>query len=358
MKKAFFILFSAILTLTLFGQEKTDSTFTNPVQKKTFIDPYDSAFDVSSYLFDLHGFLPIISPITEPAVGIGAALAGVFFIPKKNKNPHEFKTPDITGFATGYTKNKTWFVGAGYIGFWKDDHIRYRGVFGYADVKLKYYGDGDDFLSKHPISFKIKPYIFLQQILFRIKNSHFFLGGRYLFNYITVGLEKPEDIDWFDPRDFELKSSALGLIAEFENFNNILSPTKGWRIHVNYDQNHEIIGSDRNYGILKFFTVWYQPVNRFWVSGLRFSANVATGDAPFYYLPFIDMRGIPVMRYQGKETLLVETEQEFILKPRWSVLAFGGYGRTFNKNFKDELTGANAWNAGTGFRYLIARLLG
>ena len=64
------------------------------------------------------------------------------------------------------------------------------------------------------------------------------------------------------------------------------------------------------------------------------------------------------MRYQGKETVLLETEQEFILKPRWSVVAFGGYGRTFNKNILGENTGANAWNAGGGFRYMIARLLG
>ncbi len=40
-------------------------------KQKTFIDTMDNALDVSYYLNNLHGFLPIISPITEPTVGFG-----------------------------------------------------------------------------------------------------------------------------------------------------------------------------------------------------------------------------------------------------------------------------------------------
>ncbi|RLD48217.1 MAG: hypothetical protein DRI88_03980, partial [Bacteroidetes bacterium] len=39
------------------------------------------------------------------------------------------------------------------------------------------------------------------------------------------------------------------------------------------------------------------------------------------------------------------------------VLGFGGYGRTFFYS-NDRKQGSNSWSAGTGFRYLIARLLG
>jgi hypothetical protein len=339
--------------------KKNNLTNTNDgKRKKPFLDSYDSAFDISYYMYNLHGFLPILSPITEPAVGIGAALAGVFFIPKRNRDTTHFQMPDVTGAAGGYTKNKTWFIGAGYLGFWKNDHIRYRGVFGYANVNLKFYGDGDGFLSEHPINFNIVPYIFLQQLTFRIKNSNFFIGGNYLFNYINVSLINEDDYEWFDPKDFEFTNSSFGIIAEYENFDNLFSPSKGWRIHADYEQSLEVIGSDRNFGILNFFTIWYFPINRFWNSGFRTEVNVATGDPPFYFLPFLVMRGVPVLRYQGKETLLAVFEEEFKLKYRWSVLGFGGYGRTFNKNNEDNIVGANAWNAGAGFRYLIARRLG
>jgi len=326
-------------------------------REKPFKDPEDGAFDISYYMYNLHGFLPVPTLITEPAVGYGGMLAGAFFIPKKNQDSTKFQMPDIVGAAGGYTQNHTWFAGAGYIGFWKQDHIRYRGVLGYADVKIKYYGEGDGFLSKNPIQLRIKPYIFMQQATGRIGNSRFMLGGKYLFLKTTVTLFDNNDLDWLDPRDLDYTSSGISLIGEYENFDVILSPGKGWRVHLDYLQNLEIIGSDRDYGILTFFTLWYQPVTRFWFSGLRIAGNVSTGDPPFYLLPFIQLRGVPVMRYQGEVTALIETEQHFQLTRRWSVLGFGGYGRTFFYSI-DWKQGSNAWNAGAGFRYLIARLLG
>ena len=74
-------------------------------EQRLFIDSLDNAFDISKWLLDLHGFVPLVAPITEPAVGYGAVGAGVFFIPKKHSSPGQFKMPDITGAAGGYTQN-------------------------------------------------------------------------------------------------------------------------------------------------------------------------------------------------------------------------------------------------------------
>lgn len=361
------LLFSIVLLVSLFigvtsdcfGQEsKVQKKKDKEKREKPFKDPEDGAFDISYYMYNLNGFLPVLSPITEPAVGYGAALAGAFFLEKKQKDSvRRFQMPDIVGVAGGYTQNNTWFVGAGYIGFWKQDRIRYRGVLGYADVKLKYYVKEEGFLSEHPVKFRIKPYLFLQQAVFRLGKSNFMVGGKYILALTTVTLFDDSDMEWINPRDLDFTNSGVGLIGEFENFDYILSPTKGWRIHLDYMQYPEFLGSDRNYGMLRFYSVWYQPITRFWYSGLRVAGNLAVGDPPFYMLPFIDMRGIPVMRYQGQVTALAETEQMFMLTRRWGVLGFGGYGRTFFYDSKIK-EGANSWNAGVGFRYLIARLLG
>jgi len=327
-------------------------------KKKPFKDPEDGAFDISHYLFNLHGFLPILSPITEPAVGYGAALAGAFFIEKKQKDSvYKFQMPDIVGAAGGYTQNNTWFAGAGYFGFWKQDRIRYRGALGYADVKLKYYVKEGGLLSEHPVKFRIKPYLFLQQVIFRLGKSDFMIGGKYILSLATVTLFDDSDLEWLNPKDLDFTNSGAGFIGEFENFDNILSPTKGWRIYLDYTQYAEILGSDRNYGIMRYYTVWYQPITTAWYSGLRVAANVATGDPPFYMLPYIELRGVPVMRYQGQITALAETEQMFMITRRWGVLGFAGYGRAFFYDSKIK-EGANSWNTGVGFRYLIARLLG
>ena len=148
---------------------------------KPFKDTVDSAFDISYYLYNLHGFLPVPSIITEPAVGYGGILAGAFFIPKKNGKTAKFNMPDIVGLGGGYTENNTWFTGGGYFGFWKDDHIRYRGVTGYADVKLKYYGRGDGFLDEHPAEFTIRAFGFVQQAIFRLGESRLYAWGQICF---------------------------------------------------------------------------------------------------------------------------------------------------------------------------------
>ena len=84
---------------------------------------------------------------------------------------------------------------------------------------------------------------------------------------------------------------------------------------------------------------------------------LATQNTPFYLLPYIKLRGVPILRYQGEMTVLAETEQFVNVYKRWSLIGFAGLGTTVptldEMNFTDPV-----WNAGGGFRYLIARALG
>ncbi|RLD73892.1 MAG: hypothetical protein DRJ10_17350, partial [Bacteroidetes bacterium] len=326
-------------------------------EEKLFKDSLDGAFDLSKWLIDLNGFIPIISPITEPAVGYGATVAGVYFIPKEKSNNKEFKMPDIVGLAGGYTQNGTWFAGAGYAGFWKDDHVRYRGILGYGDINLKYYGTGDGFLSKNPADFSISSYFFLQQALFRIKNSGFLFGARYIFGKTTVSFFEESKLPEVNPLDFDLVNSAMGFIGEYDNLNNILSPSKGFRSHLSYVQAFEFLGSDRNNSRLNFFTLAYLPINKRWTSGFRIESIIASDNTPFYLLPYVNLRGVPALRYQGELTMLAETEQMVNVYNRWSLVGFAGIGTTAASLENIEF-GATAWNVGGGFRYKIARALG
>ena len=317
-------------------------------QNKTSIlrDSTDNALDLSHFLMKKKGVLPVIIPITEPAVGYGAVAAGLFFVPSKKPK----KQADLIVAAAGLTSNGTWLVGGGYLGFWKQDKIRYRGVVGYGDVNLKYYGIGDK-----PISITLNSLLFLQQINFRLGKSNFFLGTKYQLANITIPIFK--ESDFFDPRDLKSVNSGISIIAEFDNLNNFLSPTKGVRVHLSYDQNLELLGSTRNWGKVNFFTHIYYPVNKLWIPALRLESKLATGRPPFYAKPFVQLRGVPALRYQGDFTMLAETEQLFNITPRWGILGFTGIGAAFDsiENMEsDELV----WNAGAGFRYLIARVLG
>ncbi len=324
-----------------------------------FKDSVDGALDVSHFLKDLHGVLPIVSPITEPAVGYGATVALLYFITKKPKEGSlKRPIPDIAGVGGGLTQNGTWFAGAGYLGFWKDDKIRYRGVVGYGDLNLKYYRSTPLLPNDISAEFGIKSAIILQQVKFRLGESDFFLGGRYTLGKTNIQFPKIFDFPEIDPLDFDITNSGVTLIGEYENYKNVFSPNQGMRIHLDYLQNLEFLGSDRNWGKVTFSSVFYFPVNHFWTPAIRIESLVATGNAPFYTKPFVGLRGVPAMRYQGELTILAETEQSFnIASSRWDLVAFGGVGTAF-KSLEDLKAGDAAWSAGGGFRYMLARLFG
>lgn len=57
-------------------------------EKETFslFDPEDGYFDIGSFLDKPYGFYPMAMPITEPAVGYGAAIVPVFIKRPKDKS--------------------------------------------------------------------------------------------------------------------------------------------------------------------------------------------------------------------------------------------------------------------------------
>lgn len=348
-----FIKWTALLALLI----STNYPLRAQTKKSIFRDSIDNAFDISTWLLELHGFVPIVSPITEPAVGYGAMGAGAYFIAKKENQGKGFQMPDIIGLAGGLTENGTWLAGGGYIGFWKNNTIRYRGVLGYADVNLEYFGNGNDFLAQNPIRFNLKALLSLQQMVFRIGKSNFWLGANYVFSKTKVKLFEESDMEWLDPVEFDLTNSGLTLLTQYENFNNILSPSKGVNIQLDLRSYLEFLGSDENSQKLTFSSIGYVPVRERWVSGFRLESNLASQTTPFFMLPYIELRGVPLMRFQGQFTLLAETEQYVRVYRRWGLVGFTGYGRTI-ADVESWSGGDNTWNAGGGFRYLLARQLG
>lgn len=342
MKKLKLLLF--LFTITLCVPE----SFSQKEQKK-FRDTLDNALDFSNFLINHHGVLPFVMPITEPAVGFGLAFGGLHFIPKKDPN----QRPDIILAVGGLTTNDSWFGAVGYVGYWKNDRIRYRGFTGYADVNLTFYG----FKPQIPVDFTMRAFIFSQQTTFRIKESNYFVGGKYQLSKITIPVFENGLIPGVDPFDYELWNSGVSLITEFDNLNNFMTPTKGVRVHLSYDQNLEVLGSDKDWGKFSLFSHMYKPLNDKWIAAFRIDTQIATGDVPFYAKPYVSLRGIPALRYQGDAVLVVETEQTHKIYRRWDLVGFAGIGSAFNYN-RETKSNEFVWNVGTGARYLLARAYG
>lgn len=326
-------------------------------QKFTLRDTLDNAFDCSHYLVNMKGFVPLPIIISEPALGnFGGALALIFITPHKNlKDSSRYNFPDITGVAGFYTMNDSWGVAGFRQGSFPSLGLRYTVALAYPDINLNFYREVSSENEKE-FEFNLKPIFGMVDLSKNIYRKKYFLGMRYLYTNVQVARDFSTAFDTvFDRKAYDKNLGTFGLYAEFENRNSIFTPDRGYRIKSTYSVSRSWTGSDFDFEKVELFALaFFQPKKR-WVIGVRAESQTVNDGAPFYSYPFILMRGIPVMRYQGNSTLLFETEHRFDVTPRWSVVGFAGSGRTFSDSefLKDNNW---HWSGGAGFRYLLARV--
>jgi hypothetical protein len=327
------------------------------------IDPQDGKLDASDYLASARGFLPIPIIITEPAVGFGLGIAVAFFhVPKEldpEQHPHHGPPSISVGFGAK-TENGTYLYGGGHMGVWKDDHVRYTGALAKANVNMTFYIDGrdDGRLFENGIDFNIDGEFLFQQLQFRLKESDWWLGANYMFvtakNTFDLNAILPPEIP--NPQfDFDL--AGLGLYVQFDSRNSIFTPTNGLSAKLEYKNHSDTWGSDYEYDLYKGSVFHYTPFGDYSSLGLRLVGETVSGDTPFFAYPFVSLRGIPAMRYQGESVVTAEVEYLWGFTPRWSLALFAGAGKTTDINAllgEGRTVGAG----GVGFRYRLARKLG
>lgn len=361
------ILIVLLMTVTFIHAQDSVSAGTKAVKpaKKhvSMKDSLDMAFDLSNYIIESNGFVPIPDIITEPSLGgFGGALIPVFI---KKRRPYVDSIhgkrvftpipPDITGGGGAYTANNTWMLAAFRGGTWVKPRIRYRIGGAYANVNMSFYHTfphiGE---KKFDFNFKAVP-IFLQATK-RIAYSKWYIGLKYLF--MKTDLHYSDSLPSFvHPKDVNSITSQLGGLVELDTRDNVFTPNDGVKLHFDGLCSNQILGSDYDYWQLDYYMFAYKSLWKKLTLGLRVDGQQALGDVPFYLLPFINMRGVPANRYQGKATILTELETRWDFVQRWSGVFFGGTGKGFD-DWADF--GSAKWvvSYGAGFRYLLARKFG
>ena len=326
----------------------------------SFKDSLDQKFDVSDWVIKANGFIPIPMIITEPALGnIGGALFAVFV---DQNTPYTdtidgrvIKTrakPNLYGAGAGYTANGTWITGGMAIGVIKKWRANYRVATGYADINLNFYKE-TTLAGEQSFEFNMRTFPFTAQLIKQFGRSDWFAGLNYLF--LNTRLMRT-NAEFHTPQEVNSTVSRLGILVDFDSRDNVFTPNKGFRWNTLVGGSSEAIGSDYKYGSINSAAFGYIPIADNLISAFRAEYQQVFGDFPFYLKPYVNMRGIPVMRYQGEIMILAETEWRWDFMPRYSLVAFGGTAKAFDK--KTAFTDAYwRFSGGVGGRYLIARKL-
>lgn len=339
------------------------------------IDPEDGQLDASRYLSEVPlGFLPVPSIITEPAVGYGLGVAGIFFHEseeqsQQNTSKQTVIPNNISVVGGGATDNGTWAGGLGHIGFWRDDTVRYKGFLLYGSLNLEFYSLAGVNLPR-PIELEMDgPFVF-QKLTFRIPETPLFIGGVQLYRKVELGLSSkyqfpsqlaPVENFLRENLRTEVSTSGLGLVVEFDTRNNPMNPEEGYSYMANYIRFDDAIGSDVEYDSYKFEGLNYWKLNDKFNLSVRLQLEAINADdgenLPPYVPPFVDLRGVPSSRYQANKVGVAEIQLDYKLNTRWKLGVFTGMGRAADR-VSDFTSAENVDSYGAGFRYLIARRYG
>jgi len=348
LRKLFLVHFLILLSINLNAQKK----------KEIFKSKEDGAFDVSEFLSSKTGFLPVPIIITEPAVGYGGGLVLAYFHNKKEGAEKPKGISPTFSFAGGaYTENGTWMAFAGHQGSYLNDRIRYLGAVGYVSPNLTFYRNKDDVFDGE-YEFNLKGFFIFQEFLYRIKKEvPFFMGLNYAYFDNTINFKTGLEFPGLEELEYNTSLGGLNTSFLYDKRDNSFTPTKGINSALEVGNFGTYFGGDSDFWNIESRTYVYAPVVKDKLfSGYRLQIASKWGDVPFYARPFISLRGIPALRYQGENVLTAETEWRWNVVKRWSLVGFIGAGDAmkyysdFGKNLKVA--------GGTGFRYLLAKQYG
>ncbi|QUJ69625.1 BamA/TamA family outer membrane protein (plasmid) [Photobacterium sp. GJ3] len=343
----------------------------------SMIDPVDHMFDMGEYLAEnAYGFLPVPIIITEPALGGGGGIFGVFLHESDAEKEARRKLalnsldggarlipPAITVVGGAATANGTWFGALGHRRTWNQDHIRYLGGVGYGDIVMDIFNDfGGRLPASQALGFETQTQGagVIQKLQFRVQDTPLLLGMSQFWTRTEVSASNPT-VDQLFERILgnSTTSSGLGVIAEYDTRDNIFFPANGYQVSAEYLFFRDGIGSNYNYDTFALDGQIFFPLSK--PLTLAFAGDyqsIQTDDQslPPLVKPYVQLRGISAYRYQDNYVSALQTQLMWHIDTRWTVSGFIGVGSAAGESH--DLYEQSETAYGTGFRYLIARRYG
>ncbi|RDV28193.1 glyceraldehyde-3-phosphate dehydrogenase [Alteromonas aestuariivivens] len=336
--------------------------------QKMVLEPQDANLDMGQHLGQSGGgFVPIPQVISEPAVGYGLGVIGVYFHGDSQQPAAEEESlpQNISLLAAGLTENGSWAAGVGHLGFWRDDTVRYRGFAGYGDLNLSFYSLVGVTLPA-PIQLNIKGPAVFQEIKYRW-HGPWFIGAQYHFrrteSRLRVEANLPDELlsstleDWLERHLQSSQTTAgVGVVLDYDTLDSFFNPQSGSAYNLQYQWYRDHFGSDADYQLYKFKALNYWKIQTRLTLGLRLQYDGVQAEElsqlPNYVLPSIQLRGVSSTRYQGEVVGVTEMELGYQWSQNWRLSVFLGAGRA-GTDFSALSKAPSVVNKGVGVRYQL-----
>jgi outer membrane protein assembly factor BamA len=190
------------------------------------------------------------------------------------------------------------------------------------------------------------------------EKSRFWAGLGYSYASTEVKFDLPAAVPaGISPSGGTFRTGGLTPSVSFDSRDNFFTPTRGLFAEALVSAFSQALGSDTEFQKAVFVAIGYVPLAPKLTLALRSDVSASFGEVPFYLRPFIFMRGVAAMRYQGEEVAQAEAELRWQFWGRFSLVGFGGAGSAWNnfERFQDQKTVATY---GGGLRYELARKYG
>jgi len=308
-------------------------------------------------------FLALPFFVTEPAVGEGLGGALMYFHKKKDadeptistasdigKTDKKNKPPTtMTGLFAFGTNNDTVGAGIGHRRTFKNDLYRFSAVAAYADVHTTFY------VRDFPFDFSVEGNFFFSNLKRRIVGSNFFVGVSASLVNATIDFDfLPGDQNRPGILDFSYTDVGLAGSIIYDGRDNTSMPNSGQLVDITYWRYDEALGGDFGYWKSRLKAHSFHEIGEKFVLGLRLDMAQAGGGVPFYANPFVRLRGIAALRYQGESAGAAEVEGRYQFASRWAAIVFAGAGFA-NAKFPVVDTEDDIRAYGAGMRFLALK---
>lgn len=336
-----------------------DAPATATPAKEVSLFDADGWLDASRFLDTAYGFLPMVVPITEPAVGYGAAGALVFIDREGAGQWGERSRPNIAAIGGLGTENGTRGVFAGHLGTWQGGKLRTLAALADADVNLDFFGFGGERTpGDSGLGYSIAARGGVAGGSYRLGESPWWIGARYGLAQTSIALDAPgAGLPGVSASDYDLRLAAFTPQITLDMRDNFFTPTRGWYLDLSVPVFREALGSDRDFEKATLTAMHFRSLSESLFLGVRGTGKASSEGTPFFLRPYVALRGIQALRYQGERAAELEAELRWQLHPRFSLVGFGGAGVARGESTLAERD-QRVTTVGGGFRYLIARSYG